>query len=147
MISSLLHLVGLRPRVYYTLTNFRGGGGQGPLGPPPQYANDTYIHTHTNSTYRPISQTMFMLSIAINRAEHVCATVIIKHNYIMLMCNHKLVINIMLCLLNSTGHISVKVYDRKGKSWAENRTTGLSLYVQALYRLSYQAYTILSFKF
>ena len=30
MISSLLHLVGLRPRVYYTLTNFRGGGGQGP---------------------------------------------------------------------------------------------------------------------
>ena len=38
MISSLLHLVGLRPRVYYTLTNFRGGGGQGPLGPP-QYAN------------------------------------------------------------------------------------------------------------
>ena len=33
MISSLLHLVGLRPRVYYTLTNFRGGG-QGPLGPP-----------------------------------------------------------------------------------------------------------------
>ena len=36
MISSLLHFVGLRPRVYYTLTNFRGGGGgQGPLGPPP----------------------------------------------------------------------------------------------------------------
>ena len=54
--------------------------------------------------YRPISQTVFMLSIAINRAEHVCATVIIKHNY-MLMCNHKIVINIMLCLLNSTGHI------------------------------------------
>ena len=53
---------------------------------------------------RPISQTVFMLSIAINRAKHVCATVIIKHNY-MLMCNHKIVINIMLCLLNSTGHI------------------------------------------
>ena len=34
MISSLLHLVGLRPRVYYTLTNFRGGW-QGPLAPPP----------------------------------------------------------------------------------------------------------------
>ena len=47
--------------------------------------------------YRPISQTVFMLSIAINRAEHACATVIIKHNY-MLMCNHKIVINIMLCL-------------------------------------------------
>ena len=37
--ASLLHLVVLRPRVYYTLTNFRGGG-QGPLGPP-QYANET----------------------------------------------------------------------------------------------------------
>ena len=39
MISSLLHLVGLRSRVYYTLTNFRGGGGKAPLPPPPQYAN------------------------------------------------------------------------------------------------------------
>ena len=37
MISSLLHLVGLRPRVYYTLTNFRGG--KAPLAPPPQYTN------------------------------------------------------------------------------------------------------------
>ena len=61
------------------------------------------LSVNTNSD-RPISQTLFMLSIAINRAEHVCATVIIKHNY-MLMCNHKIVINIMLCLLNSTGHI------------------------------------------
>ena len=33
---------------------------------------------------RPISQTVFMLSIAINRAEHVCATVIIKHNYMLI---------------------------------------------------------------
>ena len=39
MISSLLHLVGLRPRVYYTLTNFRGGGPRPPW-PPPQYAID-----------------------------------------------------------------------------------------------------------
>ena len=38
MISSLLHLiVGLRPRVYYTLTNFRGG--QGPFAPPPPNYN------------------------------------------------------------------------------------------------------------
>ena len=56
------------------------------------------------NAYRTISQTVFMLSIAINRAEHVYATVIIEHNY-MLMCNHKIVRNIMLCLLNSTGHI------------------------------------------
>ena len=34
MISSLLHLVGLRPRVYYTLINFKGGG-KAPLSPPP----------------------------------------------------------------------------------------------------------------
>ena len=47
--------------------------------------------------YRPISQTVLMLSIAINRAEHVCATAIIKHNY-MLKCNHKIVLNILLCL-------------------------------------------------
>ena len=53
--------------------------------------------------YRPISQTVFMLLIATNRAEHVCATVFIKHNY-MLMCNHKIAKNITLCLLNSTGH-------------------------------------------
>ena len=35
MISSLLHLDGLRPRVYYTLTNFRGGGGGGKAPLPP----------------------------------------------------------------------------------------------------------------
>ena len=33
MISSLPHLVGLRPRVYYTLTNFRGGGARPPWPP------------------------------------------------------------------------------------------------------------------
>ena len=34
----------------------------------------------------PISQTVFMLSIVSNRAEHVCAPVVITHNFI-LMCN------------------------------------------------------------
>ena len=48
MISSLLHLVGLRPRVYYTLANFRGGGGQGP----PQYANVDCIKKSTFETLR-----------------------------------------------------------------------------------------------
>ena len=33
MISSLLHLVGLRPQVYYTLTNFTGGGRRPPWPP------------------------------------------------------------------------------------------------------------------
>ena len=45
MISSLLHLVCLRPRVYYTLINIRGRGSKAPLAPP-QYANGT------NSTAR-----------------------------------------------------------------------------------------------
>ena len=53
---------------------------------------------------KPISETVFMLSIAINRAVHVCAAVIIIRNY-MLKCNHKILIHIMLCLLNSTGHL------------------------------------------
>ena len=59
-------------------------------------AHSVSVSVHPNTLthkplYRPISQTMFMLSIAINRANHVCTTVIIKHNY-MLMCNHKIVI-------------------------------------------------------
>ena len=57
-----------------------------------EVTNTTHMHDN-----RPISQTVFMLSIAINRAEQVCAIVIIKHNY-MLMCNHKILLNIMLCL-------------------------------------------------
>ena len=51
MISSLLHLVGLRPRVYYTLTNFRGGGGKAPLAPPPQYATDLTPNSTAASSY------------------------------------------------------------------------------------------------
>ena len=59
-----------------------------------------------SAQYKLISQTLFMLSIAINRAGPVCASVIIKHTY-MLMCNNKIVINIVLCLLYSTGHIYI----------------------------------------
>ena len=54
MMSSLLHLVGLRPRVYYTLTNFRGGGAR----PPPQYANELNIgrsHNHESKGVNPCS--------------------------------------------------------------------------------------------
>ena len=57
MISSLLHLVDLRPRVYYTLTNFRGGGARPPC-PPPQYANDTtysFLIIYCKSRYRTLS--------------------------------------------------------------------------------------------
>ena len=57
--------------------------------------------------YRPISQTVFMLSIAINRAEHVCAAVIIKDNY-MLMCNYPPRSTVLFAILNrlSTGRIT-----------------------------------------
>ena len=47
--------------------------------------------------YRHILQAVLMLSIAINRAELVCAILIIKHNYI-LLCEHKLVTNTLLLL-------------------------------------------------
>ena len=44
MISSLLHLVGLRPRVYYTLTDFRGAGARPPCPPPSiRQCNDIQI--------------------------------------------------------------------------------------------------------
>ena len=52
MISSLLHLVGLRPRVYYTLTNFFFGGGKAPLPPPtPQYANAMWRGTYMSGKH------------------------------------------------------------------------------------------------
>ena len=41
MTSSLLHLVGLQPRVYYTLTNFRRGGGGGQGGNTPMLRHST----------------------------------------------------------------------------------------------------------
>ena len=51
-----------------------------------------YKYTHT--------QTVFRSAIVINRTEDAYSVVIIKHKY-MLMCNHKIRISIMLCLLNS----------------------------------------------
>ena len=52
--------------------------------------------------------TVFILSIAINIAKHVCgATVSIKYNYG--LCA---IINIMLCLLNSRGRMYVEIYVR-----------------------------------
>ena len=39
----------------------------------------------------------FHLELYLNRAEHAGATVIIKHKY-MIMCNHKIVIHILLIM-------------------------------------------------
>ena len=61
MISSLLHLVGLRPRVYYTLTNFRGGGEA--KAPPPQYAN-ALIYLDEHRIYRYIPYYTIIVSVA-----------------------------------------------------------------------------------
>ena len=69
------------------------------------------FHSLTCITGRPVlfesealhcthEQILFTLSIAIHRAEHACATVNIQHKYF--MCHHKIRINMMLCLLNST---------------------------------------------
>ena len=41
-ISTLLQLVSLRPRVYYTLTNFKGGGGARPPCPSPSIRQWVY---------------------------------------------------------------------------------------------------------
>ena len=46
------------------------------------YLVEALIMVIRQDKHRPIYQTVFMLSIAINRAEHVCATVIIKHNVV-----------------------------------------------------------------
>ena len=45
MISSLLHIVGLRPRVYYTLTIFLGGGGGGGKANTPMLTLTHAVHT------------------------------------------------------------------------------------------------------
>ena len=67
--------------------------------------NQARTAAHTIRSHNVFSS-LQLLSSAINRTEHVYANVIIKHNY-MLMCNHKIAINIMLCLLNSTGHACI----------------------------------------
>ena len=84
------------------------------------WAYSLIAHTHG-----PILQTVFVLSIASNRAKYVCAIAITKRNYL-LMCNHKIYINIMLCLWNSTGHIHVEIYSR---SVDQSDTWNRSIYV------------------
>ena len=57
-------------------------------------------NTVFDSTRLVHKRTRDMLSITINGAKYVCATVINKHNY-MQIYNHKIVINILMSLLNS----------------------------------------------
>ena len=68
-----------------------------------------YMYNTTLHTIYAIDLVHWPCLIAVNRAEHLCVTVSVKHNY-MLKFNHKIIINIILCLLNSTRHI--KIYSR-----------------------------------
>ena len=58
-----------------------------------------------------------MLLITINREEPICAVVIIKHTCIP-MCEHKLVISTLLCLINYDGHVWVKIYAQSYNLWS-----------------------------
>ena len=71
MISSLLHLVGLRPRDYYTLTNFRGGG-QGRLAPPLNTPMMTEIQYKKFEESVPLEMLHFPQSTVI--VNHDCQT-------------------------------------------------------------------------
>ena len=67
MISSFLHLVGLRSRVYYTLTNFRGGGGgKAPLPPP---LNTPMVQLNKVSNFMPLLPLLHQ-SCEYQRHEH-----------------------------------------------------------------------------
>ena len=85
MISSLLHLVGLRPRVYYTLTNFRGGGGQGPLGPPPSIRQWSMSQLHRLGSFDHASMSTCVAQSAKRRTSDLDITgsspqATIRHN-------------------------------------------------------------------
>ena len=80
MISSLLHLVGLRPRVYYTLTNFRGGGGGGARPPPSiRQCKKPGLDSEVLKNYRPVANLPFLSkviekAIAIQIHKHLSKT-------------------------------------------------------------------------
>ena len=71
MISSLLHLVGLRPRVYYTLTNFRGGA-KAPLAPPLNTPMVLYIITSRSNLRSIIYVAKIKLENCINVIDVSC---------------------------------------------------------------------------
>ena len=56
MISSLLHVVCLRPRVYYTLTNFRGGGA---IPPPPPPFNTPMMNNYSSALWKYYDKNIF----------------------------------------------------------------------------------------
>ena len=104
MISSFLHLVGLRPRVYYTLTNFRGGGARPPCPPPLNtpmltafvFSSDEYTINHAlsksptvgNGVYETIARVPHSSppraqGIAVSRefrAKHILFRIILKNH-------------------------------------------------------------------
>ena len=67
MTSSLLHLVGLRPRGYYTLTTFKGWV-QGPLPLPPSIRQ-----CHDNSNASTINLTVVLM---VTNPDHIEASML-----------------------------------------------------------------------
>ena len=73
IISSLLHLVGLRPRVYYTLTNFFFGGRGASPPWPPQY--DNYKESVKTISLCPIYDRQHSHIYFANIAQFMCNSV------------------------------------------------------------------------
>ena len=83
MISSLLlllHLVGLRPRVYYTLNNFRGGGGVGkaPLGSSPPIMLNTPMY----NTWSGLLLQSQLMTNCLDHQLHVTTAMLVYHSSI-----------------------------------------------------------------
>ena len=78
MISSLLHLVGLRPQVYYTLTNFWGRAGARPPWPPPQY--DNVSCSYNLCTYVLGSQWYYACSSVLQVGKKSISSIIIQEH-------------------------------------------------------------------
>ena len=97
MISSLLHLVGLRPRVYYTLTNFRGGGARPPC-PPPQYAN-VNIANHFQNKFSHLYNSVPTATMKLNSLSECISS------KIELLCNSALKDNDLHCHVVSKNDI------------------------------------------
>ena len=81
MISSLLHLVGLRPRVYYTVTNFGGGGGGRKAPCPPPSICQCHVRWSSENTdsvdWLPVFLVIMFLDVTLCRL-HISQNIILS---------------------------------------------------------------------